>query len=211
MSETLSLEKTKELLIAWREKADESAFESLVFYNIGLVKYIANRYRNKGISFEELVLIGTEGLLNGINGFNYLENPIQAFSTYIGRSIRNSILVELHRLNKHSHVLSLDYIMYEGDDGDKMTLRDVVGTDPDQLVNEIAAKMKSKYIKDALQCLSPRERQVIILRYLKSNCNLTKTDVGKQMGISHTMVGIIEKRALCKLSHTKGLKDLMDD
>lgn len=215
MVDRLTLEQTKTCLIGWREFEDTEALEVLVTYNSGLVDYAANLYRGKGLTFEELQAAGNEGLIRGINNFDYQNRKIEGFSSYLYICIRNIMIAELKSHNKHNHVLSLNDSLYESiDDGSKLTIEDIVGTNLDELINEVITKIKSEEIREALLVLKPRHRLVILLRYgLINGDMMKKTDIAQILGVTGERVRQIEKDALSKLyrSYGKALKGFEDD
>ena len=215
MARKLSLDETKKCLKAWRELADKEALEVLMISNGGLVGYIAKKYLGKGLTFEELQSAGNEGLLNSINKFDYNERAIEEFSTYISTAIENQIRMELRKYNKHSHVLSFDQPIGQNKDGDELKIEDIVGTDADQLIDDIISEMKIDIVRDALQCLTSREQQIILLRYgLDDVHRKTQDEVAKMFGCSQTTIAKQEQRALTKMRHprnTRKLKDFIEE
>ena len=165
MIRKLSLEETKKCLRAWREFSDKEALEVLMVCNGGLVVFFVKKYLGKGLTFDELKSAGDEGLLRAINKFDYKEREIEKFSSYISVAIENQIRIELKKYNKHSHVLSFDQPIGQNKDGDEMTIEDLIGTDANQLIEDVISEMKIDIVRDALQCLTSRERQIILLRY----------------------------------------------
>lgn len=211
MARKLSLDETKKCLKAWRELADKEALEVLMISNGGLVGYIAKKYLGKGLTFEELQSAGNEGLLNSINKFDYNERAIEGFSTYISTAIENQIRMELRKYNKHSHVLSFDQPIGQNKDGDELKIEDIVGTDADQLIDDIISEMKIDIVRDALQCLTSREQQIILLRYgLDDVHRKTQDEVAKMFGCSKSAIAKQEQKALVKMRHPKNTRKLKD-
>lgn len=165
MARRLTLDETKNCLRAWRELANEEALEVLTIGNGRLVGFFAKKYLGKGLTFEELQSAGNEGLLNAINKFDYNERAIEGFSSYISIAIENQMKMELRKYNKHSHVLSFDQPIGQNKDGDEMRIEDLVGTDAEQLIEDVISEMKIDIVREALQCLTSREQQIILLRY----------------------------------------------
>lgn len=211
----LTLDETKNCLKAYRELGDEEALEILVICNSGLVGFFAKKYLGKGLTFEELQSAGNEGLLNAINMFDYNERAIEGFSSYISIAIENQIKNELRKYNKHSHVLSFDEPIGHNKDGDALTIEDIVGTDAEQLIQDIISDMKIDIVREALKCLTSREQQIILLRYgLDEVHQKTQEEVAEIFGCSRTTIANQEQRALVKMRHprnTKKLKDFIDD
>lgn len=211
----LSLDETKNCLRAWRELADEEALEVLTICNGGLVGYFAKKYLGKGLTFEELQSAGNEGLINAINKFDYNERAIEGFSSYISIAIENQMKMELRRYNKHSHVLSFDQPIGQNKDGDEMKIEDLVGTDAEQLIEDVISEMKIDIVREALQCLTSREQQIILLRYGFDEVHRkTQDEVAEIFGCSKTTIAKQEQKALIKMRHprnTRKLKDFIED
>lgn len=165
MARRLTLEETLKYLIAWREYEDEDALTLIVDSTKGLVSYFARKYLGKGLTFDELISAGYEGLINAINKFNYLEREIEGFKAYVSTSIDNAMKREIKKYNKHSHVLNFSEPLGQNKDGDELTIQDILGTDAEQLMQDVISEMKIDIVREALQCLTSRERQIIFLRY----------------------------------------------
>lgn len=215
MTRRLSLDETKNCLRAWRELADEEALEVLTICNGGLVGFFAKKYLGKGLTFEELQSAGNEGLINAINKFDYNERAIEGFSSYISVAIENQIRIELKKYNKHSHVLSFDQPIGQNKDGDELKIEDLVGTDAEQLIEDVISEMKIDIVREALQCLTSRERQIILLRYgLDDTHKKTQDEIAEIFGCSKSLIAKQEKKALIKMRHprnTKKLKDFIEE
>lgn len=215
MARRLTLDETKNCLRAWRELANEEALEVLTICNGGLVGFFAKKYLGKGLTFEELQSSGNEGLLNAINKFDYNERAIEGFSSYISIAIENQMKMELRKYNKHSHVLSFDQPIGQNKDGDEMRIEDLVGTDAEQLIEDVISEMKIDIVREALQCLTSREQQIILLRYgLDEVHKKTQDEVAEIFGCSKTTIAKQEQKALVKMRHprnTRKLKDFIED
>ena len=215
MIRKLSLEETKKCLRAWREFSDKEALEVLMVCNGGLVVFFVKKYLGKGLTFDELKSAGDEGLLRAINKFDYKEREIEKFSSYISVAIENQIRIELKKYNKHSHVLSFDQPIGQNKDGDEMTIEDLIGTDANQLIEDVISEMKIDIVRDALQCLTSRERQIILLRYgLDDTHKKTQDEIAEIFGCSKSLIAKQEKKALSKMRHprnTKKLKDFIEE
>ena len=215
MVKRLSLDETKNYLRAWRESADKNALEVLTICNGGLVSFLAKKYLGKGLTFEELQSAGYEGLLNAINKFDYNERSIEGFSSYISIAIENQMKMELRKYNKHSHVLSFDQPIGQNKDGDEMKIEDIVGTDAEQLIEDVISEMKIDIVREALQCLTSREQQIILLRYgLDEVHKKTQDEVAEIFGCSRATIAKQEQKALVKMRHprnTRKLKDFIED
>ncbi len=215
MIRKLSLEETKKCLRAWREFSDKEALEVLMVCNGGLVVFFVKKYLGKGLTFDELKSAGDEGLLRAINKFDYKEREIEKFSSYISVAIENQIRIELKKYNKHSHVLSFDQPIGQNKDGDEMTIEDLIGTDANQLIEDVISEMKIDIVREALQCLTSRERQIILLRYgLDDTHKKTQDEIAEIFGCSKSLIAKQEKKALIKMRHprnTKKLKDFIEE
>lgn len=215
MIRKLSLEETKKCLRAWREFSDKEALEVLMVCNGGLVGFFVKKYLGKGLTFDELKSAGDEGLLRAINKFDYKEREIEKFSSYISVAIENQIRIELKKYNKHSHVLSFDQPIGQNKDGDEMTIEDLIGTDANQLIEDVISEMKIDIVREALQCLTSRERQIILLRYgLDDTHKKTQDEIAEIFGCSKSLIAKQEKKALIKMRHprnTKKLKDFIEE
>lgn len=215
MASRLNLDETEKSLRAWRERGDEDALTLLTVRNRGLVVFFAKKNLGKGLTFDELVSAGNEGLIRAINKFNYSEIAIQNFSSYISTAIENAIKYEFRRYNKHSHVLSFNQCLGQNKDGDELTIEDIVGTNEEELVENVIAKMKINIVREALQSLTSREQQIILLRYgLDEEHKKTQEEVAQIFGCSRATIVKQEQKALVKMRHprnTRKLKDFIDE
>lgn len=209
MSKILSLDETKELLVAWRENGDREAYTSLAVYNFGLVNTIAQRFYGSGVDYNDLFSAGTEGLIKAINKFDYEKYSIGAFSNYASTSIENQIGMELRSYNKHKHVISFEEQIDLGDEGDHIQVSDLIGSDDEEICDLIISKMKADIIREVLKCLTPRERQIIIMRYGldEQNCK-TQKEIANGMGCTRAWISRQEKSALLKLRRPENVKRL---
>lgn len=215
MTRRLTLDETKNCLKAWRELGDKEALEVLTICNGGLVVFFAKKYLGKGLTFEELQSAGNEGLLKAINKFDYNERSIEGFSSYISAAIENQIRIDLRKYNKHSHVLSFDQPIGQNKDGDEIKVEDIIGTDAEQLIEDVISEMKINIVREALKCLTSREQQIILLRFgLDDVHKKTQDEVAEIFGCSKATIAKQEQRALIKMRHprnTKKLKDFIDE
>lgn len=214
MARRLNLDETKKCLKAWRELADKEALECLMLCNGGLVALFAKRYLGKGLSFEELQSAGNLGLLKAIHKFDYETREMKAFSSYIAIAIENKMRTELKQYNKHRHVLSFDQRIGQNKDGNEKRIDDLVGTDSEQLMEDVISKMKIDIVREALQRLTPRERQIILMRFgFDQKHKKTREEIAKLLGCSGPTVASYEQKALRKMRHprnTRRLKDFID-
>lgn len=210
----LTNEETLRTLNLYRKTQDQEALELLVVSNMGLVGYFVKLYLNTGIDYDDLKSAGTIGLINAINKFD-VEKPIEAFSSYISRGIDNQIKQEIRKQKKHKGVMSLDAPIGHNKDGDDMTIEDIVGTDEEQLFNDVILGFKVEIVREALQSLTYREQQIILLRYgLDDAHRKTQEEVAELFDCSKTTILKQEQKALVKMRHpknTRKLKDFIDD
>ncbi|MBE6152456.1 MAG: sigma-70 family RNA polymerase sigma factor [Firmicutes bacterium] len=215
MSKKLSLEETYDYLIKWRELNDQEAQTILVTSNFPLVKYFAKKYFNVGLNFDELQSAGIEGLIRAINKFDYFNNDIRQFSSYISMAIDNQIKMEIRKFKKHSHVLSFDEPIGHNKDGDEMTVEDIIGTDSEEIIESVISAMKIDIVRQSLKCLTSRERKIILLRFgLDELHRKTQSEVAEIFGCSRSLISKQEEHALMKMRHprnTRKLKDFIDE
>lgn len=215
MGRRLLLEEKLKCLRAWRELGDKQAQTLLVESNRGLVKYFAKKYMGQGLTFDELESAGLLGLVRAINMFNYEEKDIHAFTSYISIAIDNEIKMEFRKYNKHSHVLSFDQPIGENKDGDELSLKDIITDENANFVDDVISEMKNDVVRNALQCLTSREKQIILLRYgLNDEEAKTQEEVAEIFGCSKTLILRQEKKAIIKMRHprnTRKMKDFAED
>lgn len=180
-------------------QGDKEARDLLIEHNLRLVVYVAKRYdtaQNGGI--EDLISIGTIGLVKAINTFKIDKNI--KLATYASRCIENEILMFLRKNNKLRHEISFDEPLNIDYDGNELLLSDIIGTDSDIVVQEIETSDQKEKFYGALEKLSPRERQILMLRYGLDNYDeLTQKDVADMMGISQSYISRLEKKIIKKL------------
>lgn len=180
-------------------QGDKEARDLLIEHNLRLVVYVAKRYdtvQNGGI--EDLISIGTIGLVKAINTFKIDKNI--KLATYASRCIENEILMFLRKNNKLRHEISLDEPLNIDYDGNELLLSDIIGTDSDIVVQEIETSDQKEKFYTALNKLSPREKQILMLRYGLDNYDeLTQKDVADMMGISQSYISRLEKKIIKKL------------
>lgn len=158
----LSEEEEQELLNKL-DGGDLEARQTLVERNLRLVVYIAKKFENTGIGLEDLISIGTIGLMKGVNTFN-TEKKIK-LATYASRCIENEILMYLRRNNKIKGEISIDEPLNQDGDGNELLLSDILGTDSDITSREIEEEVDKKLLKDSIEKLSNREKNIMELRF----------------------------------------------
>lgn len=211
MFSELPLEQIELYLKNWRENKDEKSLETLIIYNSGLVIFYVKKYLGRGLTFDELKSAGNEGLLRAITKFNYKEFPIKSFTSYVSSTIENQIKAELKQYNKHKHVLSFEQPIYQNKDGDEIKIDDIIGTDADELLDNIIDKMKIDIVRDSLKCLTTREKQIILLRYGFDDAHKkSQEEIAKLFGCSKESIGRQERKALVKMRHPRNTKKIKD-
>ena len=201
-SETLPapLEKDEESYLLDRlREGDESVRKLLIEHNLRLVVYIAKKFNNTGIDIEDLISIGTIGLIKAVKTFDVSKNI--KLATYASRCIENEILMYLRKNNKKRSEISFDDPLNIDWDGNELRLADVLGTDEDLIYKNIEEKVDRNLLKLAMRILSEREKTILILRYglIKSGETMTQKDVARLLGISQSYISRLEKRIINKL------------
>ncbi len=192
----LSKEDELAVLIAF-EQGDMEARNTLIEHNLRLVVYIAKKYESNG-NIEDLISIGTIGLVKAINTFK-LDKNIK-LATYASRCIENEILMHLRKTNKLRSEVSFDEPLNVDYDGNELLLSDIIGTDSDIVSKAIEENEQKVLIQEALKDLKPRERQILTLRFgLDGREELTQKDVADLLGISQSYISRLEKRIIRKL------------
>ena len=178
---------------------DEKARKLLIEHNLRLVVYIAKKFDNTGVGVEDLISIGTIGLIKAINTFNP-EKKIK-LATYASRCIENEILMSIRASKKTSSEVSINLPIGTDKDGNEISLNDILGTDPDAVIDDINTRIQVRDMLNALgSVLTDREKQIIIHRYgILGTAPRTQREVAAYLGISRSYVSRIEKKALEKL------------
>ena len=202
-SETLPppLSKDEEQLIMQKiAKGDNKAREPLIVHNLRLVVYIAKKFENKTTSTEDLVSIGTIGLMKAVKTFNPEKNI--KLATYASRCIENEILMHLRKVNNIKSEMSFDEPLSVDWDGNELTLRDVLGTDPNDVFEEIEYDDEKRLLRQTVAALPEKERNLMTLRFgLDGNESLTQKQLADKMGISQSYISRLEKRILQKIKN----------
>ena len=177
---------------------DESAAQILVERNLRLVVYIAKRFENTGTGIEDLVSIGTIGLIKAINTFNPDKNI--KLATYASRCIENEILMYIRKFSGTRAEISIDEPLNTDWDGNELLLSDVLGTDEDSVFRNIEASEESKIINEAVDKLNKREKTIIKLRFgLDGGEEKTQKEVADMLGISQSYISRLEKKIIKRL------------
>lgn len=184
------------------EKLSQNDLESkqiLVERNLRLVVYIAKKFENTGIDLEDLISIGTIGLMKAINTFNTDKNI--KLATYASRCIENEILMQLRRTTKIKAEVSIDEPLNKDGDGNELLLSDVLGTDDDIVSKDIEDEIDKKLLKIAIAKLNKREKDIMKLRFGIDGLGIEKTqkEVADMMGISQSYISRLEKKIMKKM------------
>ena len=197
LPQPLSREREAEL-IARRGRGDFAVRQTLIEHNLRLVVYLARRFENTGINMEDLISIGTIGLIKAINTFRADKNI--KLATYASRCIENEILMYLRKNAAQRTEVSFDEPLSTDWDGKELLLSDVLGTDGDTVMRPIEADVDRKLLRDAVGKLSSREQDIITLRFgLGGKKEMTQKEVADRMGISQSYISRLEKRIILRL------------
>lgn len=181
------------------EEENMEARSKLIEHNLRLVVYIAKKFDNTGVGVEDLISIGTIGLIKGINTFNPTKNI--KLATYASRCIENEILMYLRRNNKTRSEVSIDEPLNVDWEGNELLLSDILGTDADIIYKDIEDEVDRSLLKKALTKLTAREQKIINLRFgINGNgCEKTQKEVADMLGISQSYISRLEKKIISRL------------
>ena len=180
------------------EAGDEQARSLLIERNLRLVVYIAKRFENTGIYIEDLISIGTIGLIKAVNTFKAAKNI--KLATYASRCIENEILMYLRKINSQRTEVSFDEPLNTDWDGNELLLSDILGTDEDEVCRPLEDDADRQMLMEALESLGEREKTIIMLRFgLPSGREYTQKEVADIMGISQSYISRLEKRIIQRL------------
>ncbi len=185
-------------LIALCVRGDEKAKQRLIERNLRLVVYIARRFENTGIHIEDLISIGTIGLIKGISTFKTDRNI--KLATYCSRCIENEILMHIRKVSAQKTEVSLDEPINTDWDGNELLLADILGTDSDTVMRPLEEDVEHQLLRQALSKLPERERYIICLRFgLDGQEEKTQKEVAELLGISQSYISRLEKRIMLRL------------
>ncbi len=177
---------------------DKSAREELISRNLRLVVYTAQKFENTGVSTEDLISIGTIGLIKAVSSYNPEKNIKMA--TYASRCIENEILMFLRKSTKTKKEISLEEPINTDSDGNELTFADVLGTDPDLVSKNSENQAEKDILKIAIDLLPERERVIMDMRYgLSCGVEMTQKEVADKLEISQSYISRLEKKILEKL------------
>ena len=181
-----------------QEAEKEQAKSLLIQHNLRLVVYIARKFENTGVDNDDLVSIGTIGLIKAINSFKTDKNI--KLATYASRCIENEILMYLRRVARLKTEVSFDEPLNTDFEGNELLLSDVLGTSAESVYGDIEANAEREQLKEALKKLSERERKIMFLRFgLGGGEEMTQKDVADMMGISQSYISRLEKKIILRL------------
>ena len=192
------LSKEEESEVIERLEWDENARQVLIEHNLRLVVYIAKRFENTGVGIEDLVSIGTIGLVKAINTFRADKNI--KIATYASRCIENEILMYVRKTSGLKAEVSIDEPLNVDWDGNELLLSDILGSEDDGVIFEIEQLEERAAIRRAVAALDDREREIIELRYgMRGGDELTQKEVADRLGISQSYISRLEKKIIAKL------------
>lgn len=177
---------------------DDNARNKLIEHNLRLVVFLAKKYENTGVDLEDLVSIGSVGLIKGVNTYK-LDKNIK-LATYASRCIDNEILMFLRKNKRRKAEISFeDNLSYDAE-GNELHLEDVLGTDSDVVTKGLEEEIEKKLLYQEINCLNERDKKIMILRYgLYNEDEMTQKDVARMMGISQSYISRIEKKVIKRL------------
>ncbi|MBR1659041.1 MAG: RNA polymerase sporulation sigma factor SigE [Oscillospiraceae bacterium] len=177
---------------------EAAARKTLIEHNLRLVVYIARRFENTGVGLEDLISIGTIGLIKSISTFRADKNI--KLATYASRCIENEILMYLRKAGARRGEVSIDEPLNTDWDGNELLLCDVLGTDPDEVSRPLEHDVEKQILMEAVDQLEEREKTIIVLRFgLLGHQELTQKEVADRMGISQSYISRLEKRIILRL------------
>mgnify|MGYP000773545975 FL=1 len=193
------LEREKEAeLIARMDEGDESVRGTLIEHNLRLVAYIARRFENTGINIEDLISIGTIGLIKAVNTYRSDKNI--KLATYASRCIENEILMHLRKTAPQKSEVSFDEPLNTDWDGNELLLSDILGTDADAVSRPLEDDAERAMLLRAIETLGERDRQIILLRFgIGGAREATQKEVADLLGISQSYISRLEKRIIAHL------------
>ena len=184
--------------LAAMEEGDEEAKALLIERNLRLVVFIARRFENTGINLEDLISIGTIGLIKAISTYRRDKNI--KLATYASRCIENEILMYIRKIANQKTEVSLDEPINMDYDGNELLLSDILGTDEDMIMRPMEDDVDLQLLRQAVDELPPREKEIVLMRYgLQGFQELTQKEVAVKLGISQSYISRLEKRIMLKL------------
>lgn len=190
-------EQEQQALVAL-EQGDEGAKQQLIEHNLRLVVYIARRFDNTGVNLEDLISIGTIGLIKAIGTYRMDKNI--KLATYASRCIENEILMHIRKISNQRTEVSLEEPINMDGEGNELLLSDILGTEEDVVCKPLEDDVDLQLLREALERLPQREKDIVTMRYGLSGCKeLTQKEVAQRMGISQSYISRLEKRIMLRL------------
>ena len=180
------------------EQGNEEAKKKLIEHNLRLVVFIARRFENTGVNLEDLISIGTIGLIKAIGTYR-LDKNIR-LATYASRCIENEILMHIRKISNQKTEISLDEPINMDYDGNELLLSDILGTDEDMILRPLEDAVDIQLLREAVRDLPQREREIVQMRFgLNGIKELTQKEVAQKLGISQSYISRLEKKIMAKL------------
>ena len=180
------------------QAGDERARQTLIEHNLRLVVYIAKKFESSGVNLEDLISIGTLGLIKGEQTFKMDKNI--KLATYASRCIENEILMHLRKTNRIRHEVSLDEPLNVDWDGNELLLSDILGTEENEVYKDIEEDVERQLVFDAINRLKRREREIMYMRFgLCGEDPLTQKEVAQKLDISQSYISRLEKKIIDKI------------
>lgn len=180
------------------EQGCEDAKQLLIERNLRLVVFIARRFENTGVNLEDLISIGTIGLIKAIGTYRRDKNI--KLATYASRCIENEILMHIRKISNQKAEVSLDEPINMDYDGNELLLSDILGTDEDMILRPLEEDVDLCLLRQAVRDLPQREREIVVMRFgLEGHQELTQKEVAQKMGISQSYISRLEKRIMLRL------------
>ena len=197
LPEPLTKEKEEFYLDLFRD-GDMKARDILIEHNLRLVVFLSKKYENTGVDLEDLVSIGTIGLIKGVNTFSKDKNI--KLATYASRCIDNEILMYLRKNKKIKSEVSIEESLSYDSEGNELHLEDVIGTEKDMITKKLEEKTEKEIMLNEIMHLNPRDRDIMIFRYgLLGHEEMTQKEIAKTLGISQSYISRIEKKVIKRL------------
>jgi RNA polymerase sporulation-specific sigma factor len=194
---------TKEMELYYldlKEKGDSFAKDKLIEHNLRLVVFLSKKYENTNVDLEDLVSIGTIGLIKAINTYKMDKNI--KLATYASRCIDNEILMYLRKNKKRRSEVSFEESLSFDVDGNELHLEDVLGTEPDLVTKDLEFEVEKELLLGEIEKLEKRDKMIMVLRYgLEGKDEMTQKDVAEMLGISQSYISRIEKKVIKRLKN----------
>ena len=180
------------------ERGEETEKQRLIEHNLRLVVYIARRFENTGVNLEDLISIGTIGLIKAIGTYRRDKNI--RLATYASRCIENEILMHIRKIANQKTEVSLEEPINMDGEGNELLLSDILGTEEDLVFRHLEEDVDILCLRQALSKLPQREKEIVVMRYgLEGRRELTQKEVAQHMGISQSYISRLEKRIMARL------------